>query len=649
MMPRAVLAGLVAAFIGTGSYGQQVTFFVNNEMGINVTGCGGAANPCKSVTYMLSLIMLTPTQNAVVNVAGRRDAANNVIPYDEANGEIFPIVLTDRIVLAYDPNNSEFFTGGARVPAVIRKAVNPTLGIVVQLFAVGGLSLGPLTGLDGQTAGVGLRLLHVENGNTSVLLAASGAATNEAFLRGVTVRNGAASDLRILAQDGGTTSTSVLDSTLRTNVNTGTLLDVAAANPTTPSTSTRASAIVQSVAVSADQVGGVAVSHPVTGVAVAAQGVTGGSPFVEFEASDLTISGFTNANPSAPLGLDTGLQFSALGPGSPRVKAGADGGNISLCGLNGVEFGSITSGGDVGATIANLRVASCGFRASPGPTSLQGHGFSLNVLSQGTLDVTLQANNIFDHFLDGVFVNPAGVAGGVMGSAVVRIVSNEIHACGRDGARFLLNPGGSMGGSTFQSNRIHDNASKGIRLLTSTAGQALSATVVNNLIYGNDGGGIEIDTTAGGSSFVTMTHNTVVDNTGIGVSLVGPNHGSTVFWNGISWHILAPPGPDFSGFFFSGQINYSTWQTCAVGSTCAGTGNRTPPLFPAPQFVNPSAADYHLVNNDITNPAVDAARSNPPPPAAPQFDFEGNLRVIDIGAPGPANTLADMGADEAIP
>jgi hypothetical protein len=56
-----------------------------------------------------------------------------------------------------------------------------------------------------------------------------------------------------------------------------------------------------------------------------------------------------------------------------------------------------------------------------------------------------------------------------------------------------------------------------------------------------------------------------------------------------------------------------------------------------------------LVNNDLTNPAVDSARSSPPPPAAPLFDFEGDPRVIDIGAPDPPNTLADMGADEARP
>jgi len=640
--------GFLVSFLALSGFGsilhaQPVSFFVNAETGANTAGCGtSAANPCRSISFLLPTIVLTPTQNALVNVAGRINAAGVVIPYDDqVNGEVFPITLADKISLVYDAVNSEFFPGGARVPAILRKVNSPALGVVVQMAATPGAALGPLTGLDGRTAGAGLRPLHVEGGGTNVLLISTGMTTNDSFVRGVTLRDGANFDLCIRAQDGGNTTTSVFDSTLRTSVNTGTMLDVAAVNPTTPSTATRASVVIDSVAISADQVGGTAVSHPRTGIVVVAQGVTGGSPFVEFEATDVTVSGFTNANPSAPLGLDTGIQFAAVGPDTPRIKASVNGGSVSLCGINGIAFGPL-SAGDVGATVSNLRVASCGFRAIQ---LTEGHGISIDVLAGGSVDVTLQANNIFDHFLDGIFVNPHGDPS-LFAAATMRLVSNEVHACGRDGVRVVHGPDAFLTSSTLLSNRIHSNFMKGIRLLTGGSGVTLSPTLVNNLVYGNNGGGIEVGTGAGGSSAVTMTHNTVVDNTGIGVSLVGGNQSLTSFWNGISWHVNPPGGTDFSGFTQFGQINFSTWQTCAVGSTCSGQQN-----LPGaqPQFVNPAAANYHLVNNDITNPAVDSARSNPPPPAAPQFDFEGDLRVIDIGAPGPFTTLADMGADEARP
>ncbi|MGH7152156.1 MAG: DUF1565 domain-containing protein, partial [Planctomycetota bacterium] len=100
---------------------QQLTRFVNAETGQDVPGNdGSAALPWRSITYALGQVVLTPTQNMVLNIAGRIDAAGVEILYDTANGETFPISVRARWMLTYDTANSEFTSGGARVPVRIR-------------------------------------------------------------------------------------------------------------------------------------------------------------------------------------------------------------------------------------------------------------------------------------------------------------------------------------------------------------------------------------------------------------------------------------------------------------------------------------------------------------------------------------------------
>ena len=70
------LAIVVASFgftllLGGGAPAQQLSRFVNNETGDNLNDGLTGATPWRSITYALSQVTLTPTENMILNIAGQ--------------------------------------------------------------------------------------------------------------------------------------------------------------------------------------------------------------------------------------------------------------------------------------------------------------------------------------------------------------------------------------------------------------------------------------------------------------------------------------------------------------------------------------------------------------------------------------------------
>ncbi|MCI0588831.1 MAG: right-handed parallel beta-helix repeat-containing protein [Planctomycetes bacterium] len=619
-----------------------MTRFVNRETGqdINIPGVWDGttgATPWRSITYALNQVTLTPTENMILNVAGRLDDASGAeLPYDDApNGETFPIDLPARWMITYDTANSEFFPGGTRVPVRIRSNSSP--GATIRIWAIGGAVVNNQTGLDGVLAGQ--RLMRVERGEPAVLVASSNSGSlSESSLREVMVSDSASYCLCLEAREGGRNAATLSGVTATTSLPlTNTLLKIDSVSNSVPGAVSEMAPILQSVVLTVASSGGVATARALHGLGVIAIG-NPGTANLNFTASDFSVLGLTNSNPANPLGIDIGALF-VDGAGDSLIRATLESSTISACGLVGVRSASTFSGGAVGVTVRNCRVIDCGARANPS-NLFEGHGVSFEAAFGGQITGRVENCLLFGNSLDGAFTWLHDPAAGSSGTLTVQM--NEIGPNGRNGVKILVEDGAVLApGSTIFSNRIHHNL-VGIHNVADGSGSTSSPTIVNNVIYRNTVNGILNEALLAGSvAGPTMTHNTVAETGGVGVLVQGAGTTSSAsFHNGISYHLGSPGPADLSGFAVN-RINYSSFQTC--GGSCTGQGNV---LFPnIPQFVNYPQDDYHLFNIPASNPVVDQAINNPP--AVPLFDFEGNLRQIDINMDGPAGQYADMGADEA--
>ena len=640
------LAIVVASFgftllLGGGAPAQTLSRFVNRETGQNINNPGvwdgtTGATPWRSITYALSQVTLAPTENLILNVAGRIDASGTELLYDAPNGETFPIDLPARWMITYDTANSEFFPGGTRVPVRIR--ANSSLNATIRIWATGGAVVNNQTGLDGVLAGQ--RLMRVETGEPAVWVGSfDPGSLNQSVLREVMVSDSASSCLCLSARVGGRNAATLSGVTVTTSLPlTTTLLKIDSVSNTVPGVVSEMAPILQSVALAVASSGGVATARAILGLGVVAVG-NPGTANLNLTASDFSVLGFTNSDPANPLGIDIGASF-ADGGANSSIRVTLESSTISECGLVGVRSPSTFSGGAVGVTVRNCRVIDCGARANPS-NLFEGHGVSFEAANGGQVTGRVENCLLFGNALDGAFTWLHDPAAGSSASLTVQM--NGIGPNGRNGVKILVEDGAVLApGSTIFSNRIHHNE-RGIHNMAQGSGSTSSPSIVNNVVYRNTVNGILNEALQAGSvAGPTMTHNTVAETGGVGVLVQGTgNTSGASFHNGISYHLGSPGPTDLSGFA-GNQINYSNYAACS--GPCTGTQNV---VGPAPGFLNFPQDDYHLINIPGSNPVVDVATNSPP--AVPQFDFEGNLRQIDINGDGPVGQYADMGADEATP
>ncbi len=324
--------------------------------------------------------------------------------------------------------------------------------------------------------------------------------------------------------------------------------------------------------------------------------------------------------------------------GESSSTAHVSGGRVFDCGIAGIQAVTFTSSDRCTVNLANVTVMNNGVRANLA-NPLEGHGVAFEASQGDVLSGRVENCTVSGNFQDGVFAWIHDMVAG--GSGLVTVQSNEIAFNVRTGVNLLTQSGSTLSpSSTIFSNRIHHNGWE-IHNVADGSGATSSPSIVNNLIYRNTTNGILNEALQAGSvAGPTMTHNTVAETGGIGVLVQGVgNTTGASFWNGISYHLASPGPTDLSGFA-ANQINFSNFQFCT--GACSGTLNIT---NQQPLFMSVAVDNYHLVANEATNSAVDKATNTPP--AVPQFDFEGNLRQIDLNSNGPVGAYADMGADEA--
>ena len=475
-----------------------------------------------------------------------------------------------------------------------------------------------------------------EPGASSGTRGTSPAAMYESVLREVMVSDSASFCLCLEAREGGRNAATLSGVTVTTSLPlTNTLLKIDSVSNAVPGVVTEMAPILQSVVLTVASSGGVATARAMAGLGVLAAG-NPGTANLNFTASDVSVLGLTNSDPANPLGIDMGALFVDGGANS-SIRATLESSTISECGLVGVRSLATYSTGEIGVTVRNCRVTDCGARANPS-NLFEGHGVSLEAAFGGQVTGRVENCILSGNALDGAFTWLHDPAAGSSGTLTVQM--NEIGPNSQNGVKILVEDGAVLApGSTNFSNRIHHNE-RGIHNVAEGSGSTSSPSIVNNVIYRNTVNGILNEALLAGSvAGPTMTHNTVAETGGVGVLVQGAGTTSGAsFHNGISYHVGSPGPTDLSGFA-DFQINYSSFLITTTVNPGSGNTNA------APDFVDEAQDNYHLVNNPATNLVVDRAINTPP--AVPQFDFEGNLRQIDINMDGPVGQYADMGADEA--
>jgi hypothetical protein len=411
---RTLFMGLVLV-ASTGTLGaQQLTRFVNNETGVNVPGNGqtGAA-PWRTITYALTQVSLLSTQNLILNIAGRLNAAGAEIPYDAANAESFPILLPARWMLTYDTVNSELTPGGARVPVRIE---SPPGNFAIQIVATAGTNFDSTTGLNGVLAGE--RLLRVRGaagGNVMLVRAEGPGAANKASLNAVTLEDGDGFTLCLEARDGGQNLATVTDATIRTTLPFfagRALLKVIAFNPTVLTDDTSVTVSLTTVDLGIGQVGGVPTGYAEFGL-VAVAGLLGGSVGgdirVTVNTRTVAVQGDANEDPLNPVGIDKGMSFESSQPGGlGSMTATVSGGRVVDCGITGIQgltgftgFGS-GSADSCSVTVSGVQVQGCGKRANTA-NLLEGHGIAFEGDLGNALTGRVENCLVSGNFQDGTF------------------------------------------------------------------------------------------------------------------------------------------------------------------------------------------------------------------------------------------------------
>jgi parallel beta-helix repeat protein len=273
-------------------------------------------------------------------------------------------------------------------------------------------------------------------------------------------------------------------------------------------------------------------------------------------------------------------------------------------------------------------------------------------ISVGFGSPVIEGNTIAENVQVGCTGGTGGGGIGVLGvsTAVIRhniIRDNTLTGAGGGGISLF-----AAGTPTIELNIISGNSVSGISPCAQGGGiwmgNTSDATIVGNLIVGNHagcGGGIYWLVPSGARGPL-LVNNTLADNdspTGSEIladgfdanavlinNIIAARAGQTAVFCG-DFNDSNPPQFRFNNVF--------SVSGTAYGGICTDQAGQNGNISADPQFVNPAAADYHLLQS---SPSIDVGDNDAP--ALPATDLDGDSRVLDGDSDG--LLVVDMGADE---
>jgi parallel beta-helix repeat protein len=295
---------------------------------------------------------------------------------------------------------------------------------------------------------------------------------------------------------------------------------------------------------------------------------------------------------------------SAVGLGTPYVNTAADSLLLGFT-LTNSAYGIYVGGGFSPVIVSNV-VVNCGT------------GIYCNADGISTPAYPIIRNNLV--------IGCSGGAVDLYFTAAPIIEHNLLE--GNGGGIFLW----SAGSPEIRNNIIKGNHSDGV----SMANQ-YDVHVIQNLIMGNSGSGISLSSPQGGFQALWAFNNTVVDNSGPGISVGGFASGSAIMNN------IIVGDPPLEGV--EGTIQFNDFYP-PPGAVLSGSITNligTDGNFSAnPFLVCQPSEDYHLLPG---SPCIDAG-TNGVPMLLPA-DFDGQPRLLAGTTNGPATV--DLGAYEFSP
>lgn len=369
--------------------------------------------------------------------------------------------------------------------------------------------------------------------------------------------------------------------------------------------------------------------------------VTGGTAGV-YAGGGIHCSGI-NGGPL--ISFDSGLIFSNEAEGS--------GGGINLDGcrlsinargfLRGVISNTAASGGGIAASRGSVVVVQGSSTELVNISGNSADGPGGGIVAGGTTEL-----EIFNASIDSNSSTNDGGAFHLLDDATLLMEPASASACENDTCSVIEGNSARSGGAiyiadagvsaTIRQSRIHGNTNQGSSEGAVAGVNDGSLTLEGNFIYENSGTELFRITNDGS---LTIAWSTLSDNSAssgdpalIRLRASDTDLPSLSLLSNIIWN----PGREVLFVNETFGSSYSTEIDCVISNELATLTGFTRSFVDDPEFVDPSADDYHL---QATSPAIDACDDANPPIAD---DIDGDSRGRDYG--NASAQAFDIGADE---
>jgi hypothetical protein len=592
--------------------------------------------PFKTITRALS-VLGTPGYTGLpfqIYIAGRRnDLTGAPIPYDAANGEIFPLSVTNpQVTLRYDAAHSDRAPGGGITTAIIS---GPDVSLQTETINFVGIpqNLGTC-GIDG-SGGPSLYGFEIRGGLVSLILHADTPTGGmNATVRGVLFSGGAPGNPSQLSGNGvnlhaiNAAQLTVLIEACRftTSFNLNVAPSFPGGSPFVGVNAARQAAFIQAYA---NQLGGIPPGPPtltatIHGVSMEPEPGVNPVPeitygievdpwsqsLVDLTLTEVEMEGASAGNPAAPEGIGTGIRVNQDTRDFLFTVNGAS--SVNNCGVYGIHIRPAFVAAPVGGITPHVTIESSSFigngvRAGApsgcapgtGGQCLPGAAIGIEIQTQGYdsyVTGSIASNNIAGNRVGIVLdwnqnTRPGGVgpypgALSIYGNFIFSQVLNPplidpVTAVTYSGVGLLMiadNLAFIDDPVLVDSNRIYENDGHGVLLLTrppAASPAVLSPRFQNNLIYSNGQDGVEVRSAGAGTMQPRFVYHTIWDNALFGVDNVFPAATSRPeIYRSILWGNNGTPGAsnDLNGFSLAPAPAFGLVQSSDFcGSPWVGT------------------------------------------------------------------------------